>query len=285
MEALPNHPRRSDRVQILPATRLLLMAFGALTALAFLALFVMAAHTDRYFAWTIAPPATAAFLGGAYAAGCVGVALGLRSGRWPGIRVPYVGIFLFTLVTLVATLLHLDRFHFNTPGALARFAAWLWLAVYVLIPIAMLAMLLVQERRTEARERQRPPLPVQLLVGIQSVVLLAVGVILFAAPASAQLLWPWPLTPLTARMVAAWLVGFGIAIALGLRQADRAEPGIAAAAYAVLATLELIVILRYSGVVRWGSPAAWVYLAMALSILGVSLYTVLTARRTEAVLT
>lgn len=264
---------------ILPATRLLLMAFGALTALAFLALFVMAAHTDRYFAWTIAPPATAAFLGGAYAAGLVGVVLGLRSGRWPGIRVPYLGILVFTLVTLVATLMHLDRFHFTSAGAIARFAAWLWLVIYVLIPIAMLTMFVLQERRTRVRDYQRPPLGVQVLVSVQSLVLLAVGVALFAAPALAPLLWPWPLTPLTARMVAAWLVGFGLAIALGLRQTDRAEPGIAAAAYATLAILELAVVLRYPDVVRWGSPATWVYLAVALSILGVSLWTLVQARR------
>ena len=281
-DAPATRPDQTDRFAILPATRLLLMVFGALTALAYLALFVMAARTDRYFAWTIAPPATAAFLGGAYAAGCVGVALGLRSGRWPAIRVPYVGILVFTLVTLIATLWHLDRFHFDAPGSLARFAAWLWLAVYALIPIAMLAMLLLQGRRTEAADHERPPLPVQLLLGAQSLVLLAVGVLLFAAPASAQLLWPWPLTPLTARMVAAWLFGFGVAIALGLRQTDRAQPGIAAAAYAVLAALELVVVVRYPEVVRWSSPAAWVYLAVATSILGASLYTLVRARRERA---
>ena len=77
---------------ILPATRLLLLVFGALTFLAFLALFVMAGHTDRYFAWTIVPPVTAAFFGAAYAAGCAGVLLGLRSGRWAGIRVPYLSV-------------------------------------------------------------------------------------------------------------------------------------------------------------------------------------------------
>ena len=278
-DAAADRHRHTGRSVLSPATRLLLMVFGALTALAFLALFVLAAHTDRYFAWTITPPATAAFLGGAYAAGCVGVVLGLRSGRWPAIRVPYVGILVFTLVTLVATLRHLDRFHFDTPGAVARSAAWLWLVVYVLIPIAMVTMLVRQERGPGVREHERPPPLGLLLVGVQSVVLIAVGTALFAGPASARLLWPWPLTPLTARMVAAWLVAFGIAIALGLRQTDRAEPGVAAAAYAALAVLELVVVLRYPGVVRWGSAAAWVYLAMAVSILGVSLHTLARARR------
>jgi len=47
---------------------------------------------------------------------------------------------------------------------------------------------------------------------------------------------------------------------------------VAAAAYGLLAVLELVVLARYPGTVRWGSPAAWVYLAMAVSILLSSAY-------------
>ena len=63
---------------VLPGTRWLLRAFSVLTFLAFVSLFLMAARTDRYFAWTIAPAATAAFVGAAYAAGCLLVVLSLR---------------------------------------------------------------------------------------------------------------------------------------------------------------------------------------------------------------
>ena len=45
---------------VLPGTRWLLRVFSALTLLAFVSLFLMASRTDRYFAWTIAPSATAA---------------------------------------------------------------------------------------------------------------------------------------------------------------------------------------------------------------------------------
>ena len=69
---------------ILPGTRRLLIVFSTLTLLAFVALFGGAAYTDRYFAWTIKPPATAAFLGAAYAAGCVLVVLGAAPGHLAG---------------------------------------------------------------------------------------------------------------------------------------------------------------------------------------------------------
>jgi hypothetical protein len=36
--------------------------------------------------------------------------------------------------------------------------------------------------------------------------------------------------------------------------------------------LELVVLARYPETVRWGSPAAWVYLVLAVSILLSSVY-------------
>lgn len=260
--------RRVGSDALLLGTRATLVAFSGLTMLAFVALFVMAAETDQYFAWTIIPATTAAFLGAAYGAGCVLVVLGLRSGRWTRVRTPYLTILIFTVITLVATLLHLDRFHFGSAATIARLAAWFWLAVYVIVPIAMITTLVVQERRRHPVPLRRQPLPpyLALLLGAQGAVLLVVGVALFVAPTVARVIWPWALTPLTARMVAAWLVAFGVASVLILRQADLAETRISAWAYAVLGASELVVALRYPGTVRWSSPAAWLYVAFAVTI-------------------
>ncbi len=261
--------RRCESDSILLGTKATLIAFSGLTMLAFVALFVMAEKTERYFAWTIVPAATAAFLGAAYGAGCVLVILGLRSGRWARVRTPYLTILIFTVITLVATFRHLNRFHFNSAMLIARLAAWFWLAVYVLVPVAMAVMLVVQERRRHEGASRRQPLPAYLAIplGVQGAVLLVVGVALFVAPLSARLIWPWALTPLTARMVAAWLVAFGVASFLILLQANLLESRISAWAYATLGALELVVVLRYPGTIRWSSPAAWLYTALAISII------------------
>lgn len=261
----------------MPGTKATLVAFSGLTLLAFIALFVMAAQTDRYFAWTIAPAATAAFLGAAYGAGCVLVILGLRAGRWARVRTPYVTILIFTVVTLIATIKHRDRFHFGEEAVIARSAAWFWLAIYVVVPVAMLTMLILQELHREVGRPRRQPLPPHIAIplGLQGAALLVVGVALFVAPrSSAPWVWPWALTPLTARMVAAWLVAFGIASVLILRQANLAESRISAWAYAMLGALELVVALRYVETVRWSSPAAWVYVAMAVSMVGLAAYAI-----------
>lgn len=244
--------------------RYLLMGFGGLTLLAFVALFVGATRTDQYFAWTIKPAASAAFLGAAYGAGCVMVLLALRSGTWSSARIPYLAVYGFTLLTLLATLLHLDRFHFRTPGAVPSFAAWLWLAVYVVVPVTM-TFLLILSRSSPGPARARPiPMtwPVRAALVLQGGAFLLVGLVLFVVPRTQSVLWPWTLTPLTARAVGSWLLAFGVAALLALRVGDLGPLGVIAAAYGTLAVLELAVLWRFSDQVRWGSAASWVYLAM-----------------------
>jgi hypothetical protein len=254
---------------ILPGTRQLLYLFSALTLLAFFALFVMSSQTNHYFAWTIQPPVTAAFLGAAYAAGFVLVVLSLRSPQWAVVRIPFTTILIFTVVTLIATVLHRDRLHFGSAETVARFAAWFWSAVYVLVPIGMFAMLVRQERRPAVDRDGRLPVPTPLFAAlvVHALLLLAVGVALFVSPATASVLWPWPLTPFTARVVAAWVMAFGVGTVLALRTGDLARLEIAAWPYVVLGVLQLVAVARYAAIVRWTSPASWIYLVTLVFML------------------
>lgn len=74
------------------------------------------------------------------------------------------------------------------------------------------------------------------------------------------------MTPLTARMVAAWLVAFGLAAALSLLVRDLARLRIATIGYTVFGALELAALLGYGQVVRWESPAATIYLIGLLAV-------------------
>lgn len=253
---------------ILPGMRRLLIMFSGLTLLAFVVLFLGAGQTDRYFAWTINPPATAAFLGAAYAGGCALVVLGLRRRAWAALRIPFITILAFTVVTSAATALHLDKFHFAKSGV-ALFAAWFWLAVYVFVPLTMIVMLIGQVRRRVRHPGPRLPIPRPLNAALlaQGGILLVVGTALFVAPATQVVLWPWMLTPLTARAVAAWLLAFGLGGLLAVRDGDLARLDISATAYALLAGLEIVVLIRYAEVVRWTAPATAVYLGLAVSIM------------------
>jgi hypothetical protein len=250
----------------------LLLVFSVLTALGFGALFVLSTRTAESFAWTIQPPVTAAFLGAGYAAGFTLVVLSLRDPVWSHSRVPVLTILVFTLLTLVATLVHADRFHFASEFAdsplLARGAAWFWTGVYVLIPLGILVALAFQERAPGTDPPRRYPVPVALRAALaaESVVLLAVGAAISVTPSTATTLWPWTLTPLTARVVGAWLVAFGVATALAALAGDLERLRTATIAYTLFGALQLLVVLLHREHVAWDRPVAWVYVAVAVAV-------------------
>lgn len=261
----------AHRRHLLPSMRLLLLVFSVLTALGVLTLYLFSADTDRLFAWTIAPPLTAAFLGAGYASGFVLVLLSRRDPVWAHNRIPVLTILVFTAVTLVATLLHIDKFHFSDAGAIATFAAWFWLAVYVIVPVAMLLVLLPQERAPGEDPPTQQPIPaaLRLALAVESAFMLGVGATLFVVPSTSDTLWPWTLTPLTARTVAAWLLAFGLATGLAALGGDLRRLRTATIAYTVFGVAQLVALARFRDTVAWERPVAWVltgaFVAVALT--------------------
>ena len=262
---------RGEVRRLSSATRGLLVGFVLLTALATNQLYLLSTHTDAYFAWTIKPPLTAAFLGAGYAAGLVLVLLGLRARAWAEARIAVVTVAVFSALTLLATVLHRDRFHFGVDGAVARFAAWFWLGIYIVVPVALAVLIVLQQRQPGVDPPRRDPVPIWLAgaFGVQGLIMLVVGVALYVAPSTARTLWPWPLTPLTARAVAAWLIAFGVAAVLTLVERDISRLAAGAVAYTIFGVLQLLALLRYGDVGRWDSPAGIVYLVVLISVVPV----------------
>jgi len=164
--------------------RWLLYAASALVFLAGLQLTVFTEQTATYFAWTIARPVTGAFLGASYWAAVPVEVIAARQSSWANARVAVPAIWLFTALTLVATLLHVDQFHFSSPIASAQGAAWFWLAIYAGVPIAMLILWMVQLRAPGTDPPRGPPAPIPMRIAVlaQGVGMLAVGLGLFLAP-------------------------------------------------------------------------------------------------------
>jgi hypothetical protein len=238
---------------------------------------VFSNDTERFFAWTIDPPLSAAFMGSGFGAGFVLVVLVRRRDRWVDVRLSFVSVFGFAVLTLVATLIHIDRFHFDSGGA-AEFAAWLWLVVYVVVPIAM-AVLLIRQHRTAGHERQAtPPLPgwLRAVLAIEGVVTMVVGGVMFVTGSLDA--WPWPLTPLIARALAGWLIPLGLAALLALREDDLARLRAPGWAYVVFASLLGIALARFGGPVRWSTAPAWMFMLWLLALLMTGAYGVSTGR-------
>ena len=195
--------------------RVLLHIAALLVFLAGVQLFVFPLRTDEYFAWTIDSPMTAVFLGASYwsAVGLELTAARSAGGRALWIAVP--AVFNFTTLTLVVTLVHLDRFHLDAEiDSSTRAVTWAWIAVYAIVPVLMAAATLRQRSLSTAVAAAAglPTIVRATLVGL-TLVLLLLGFALLVDPGWAGGAWPWALTPLTGRAVGAWLVGLGTATA------------------------------------------------------------------------
>jgi hypothetical protein len=256
-----------------PGMRRLLLVAAFLVLLAGLQLFVFPQRTADWFSWTVDVPMTAAFLGASYWSSAVLEVAGARSRGWDRARLAVWTVMVFTALTFVVTLVHLDKFHLGAEHPTsARVVTVGWLAVYGVVPVLMVALAWQQTRQPRAggagSAHERPPAPLRGLLVLLAVVLLGLGVALLVAPLDAARLWPWTLTELTGRAVGAWLVGLGWAAAhsLLIDHLPAIRPlGLTGATFVVLQALALV---RYGDALTWSSPTAIGYVA-ALAVVGV----------------
>jgi hypothetical protein len=232
-----------------------LLITAALLVFAGVATFVLADRTDDYFAWTIEPPLSAAFMGAGYWATIALVLLAARAPDWAHARIAVPSTLVFAALILVATIVHFDRFHERRP------ITWAWVGIYVAVPV-LVAVFGLREARAAGPDPPRTnPMPgwAQAAVLGQAAVMVPLGIALFAAPEDADGLWPWPLTPLTGRVVGAYLIGLGLGAFHSFLERDWRRVLPAAATSCLFGALQLVNVARYSDTLDGGDVSAWLY--------------------------
>jgi len=250
---------------VLPELRWALYIIGLLVFLVGIPLILFASRTDDYFAWTIRPPLTAAWLGGVYWASCAGVWAAARRTLWADARSIIPAAFTFTTLTTVATFIHLGKFHTGSPRA------WSWIAVYMLTP-PVLAILWFRQQRVAGTDPPRlHPFAgwVRALLVAELMISLGVGLALYIAPHTSTDVWPWALTPLTARAVGAGLLGLAVASTWALKEADWERVGGPAIGFLAFGILQLIALVHYHDTVSWSDWELWILIALLVSFLAV----------------
>ena len=111
-------------------------------------------------------------------------------------------------------------------------------------------------------------------VALVAGVVLALGL----APADVGKLWPWLLTPLTGRAVAAWIVALGLLLAAMAWEDDRVRVRTGWALLLTLVPLAVAAPLRFSGDVDFGTPEMVGYLALAAALFVLSVYGLVRSR-------
>lgn len=270
---------RGLEAAVIGPIRIILFAAAFLVFLAGLQLFVFPLRTADWFAWTIGEPMTAVFLGAAYWSSAILEVAGARSTEWGRARLAVWPVLVFTALTFLVTLGHLDAFHLGPDHpASARLVTWGWLAIYAGVPLALLAAERLQARSRRVgslpvlseRPRRRLPVGLRVLLAALAVVQIVIGVVLLVPPGTPpDWLWPWPLTALTADAVAAWLIGLGSAAGYAFLIDDVAWVQPLALTGAAFVLLQVIALARHGDALAWSSPSAIVFL-LTLAGIGAS---------------
>lgn len=161
-------------------------------------------RTGELFAWAIDPQVTSLVLGAAYVAGAYFFIRVVTVDSWRRVEAGFPAVVVFVWGAAGATALHLDRFIHDG----LSFAAWA--AIYAIAP-AGLPLLYLARRRAVHVPFADTPLSSRARIalgGVGGAVVLA-ALLAFALPQATIDLWPWTLTPLTARIVATVMALFG----------------------------------------------------------------------------
>ncbi|WP_344045649.1 hypothetical protein [Nocardioides panacihumi] len=196
MDARRTFPR-DDRV--LPFTRGLALFITPFLLVAFVILYLFPTHTGRLWAWQIPATMTSMVLASAYVGGAYFFLLVAGERQWHRVGAGFLAVTTFAGLLGVATVLHWDRFLHH------HVSFWLWAGLYFTAPFAVIGAWLANRRYAA------PAAPGDVMlspaertaVGLVGLLALVQGVLMFLVPSAVIGHWPWPLTPLTCRVVGA----------------------------------------------------------------------------------
>ena len=267
-----------------PSMRTMLAVAFALVITIGGSLFFFSEQTETYFAWTIPSFVTAAFLGSAYLAAGLLEVLCARERLWSHSRIAVPAVVVFTALTLVVTLLHLDRFHFNAPWLGTVVGTWVWLAVYASVPLILTALWLRQGHTPGivAPPAHTFPGVYRLACVLIGLGFAAFGAGLLIAPATVAAYWPWALTPLTARAIGAWMFGWSIALFQIAWENDARRVRPAFISMIALCILQAVSILRYPEFIIWDDARIFVFEGVWVLLLLMSLVGLRRARQEQS---
>jgi hypothetical protein len=217
------------------------------------------ASSATNFAWPINPVVMAAVLGAFYISSAPLFLLPLFAKHWENIRVMILPAALFCTVQLAATFLHWDKFSIGTTPF------YVWFASYLLPPPIFLAVYWWHQRKASlqaAPSSDSIPSWLHRLLILCGGLLTLIAILTFFFPGFLISVFPWQLTPLTARSLSGWLIAVCTLMISMARENDRRRVRLATPMLILLVPVLLMQMLRFANEVNWGSPVLWVGLLL-----------------------
>ena len=190
---------RDDRV--LRTTRAVSIVIVPVLTAAFVILFLFPGQTRDLWGWTIRSRMSCMFMGGGYLAGALFFARAARAKEWHRLGPGIIATTAFAGALGVATFLHWDEFNHD------HISFWAWTLLYITTPL-LLPLLYVKNRQFDPGTAGPEDVPIPAWIRTSMTVLgagqLLFAVTLFLRPSLFQDDWPWTLTTISARSLAAF---------------------------------------------------------------------------------
>jgi hypothetical protein len=217
------------------------------------------ADTETNFAWPIQPVVMAALLGGFYITSAPLFLLPLFAKRWEMIRVMILPTALFCTIQLAATFLHWDKFSVGTVPF------YVWFASYLLPPPIFVAAYLWHQRGAAFMPIETEdvlPIWLKRLLAIIGGFLTVVAALVFFFPNLLISVFPWQLTPLTARSLSGWLIAVGTTMLSIFLENNRTRARLVTPMFILLLPALLLQMLRFSDQMDWSNIVLWIGLIL-----------------------
>jgi hypothetical protein len=190
---------RDDRV--LRTTRAVSIVIVPVLTAAFVILFLFPGQTHELWGWTIRSRMSCMFMGGGYLAGALFFARAARAKEWHRLGPGIIATTAFAGALGVATFLHWSEFNHG------HVSFWAWTLLYVTTPI-LLPVLYVKNRQFDPGTSGPEDVPIPGWIRTTMTVVgagqLLFAIALYLRPSLFQADWPWKLTTISARSLAAF---------------------------------------------------------------------------------
>lgn len=232
-------------------------------------LILIPGFTRSQWPWTIAP-FNAGFLGAIYLGAMVSVAYMFLSGRWSPTRPVLRGIFIFTFMVLVVSLLTISEFDANK-----TVAYWGWFGLYVALPLSA-GIHLWMYRSMSTAHLSSVPRNWSYLMKSMSYLMLLYGLGLLIFPETFSSLFPWKLDVFHSQLYSAiFITGFVMLITISnfATPAEFIAVGLTEATFGITSILELIIVDAEVKKIDWSAlnTIGWLAMLVVFSVLGIAL--------------
>ncbi len=175
----------------------------------------------------------------------------------------------------------LDRFHFDSLHYITKAGTWVWLGVFVSVPIAMGILWAVQTRPPGVDPPHNAPLPVWLRTAllVQGAVRFLFGGVMPLLPEMRIPLWLWKLSVLTSQAIGAWGVGTGIIAVQASWENGRELLPPFLVSHTLYGILHAINLVRHPATLDWSRFSAVAYTISIVSVLLAEAYGIWTVWR------